>query len=56
MLVCDRLRYVSATKWGSRRYMNMDHIFKVEDDLLYDIMAGWLLAAKWLNLFLECVK
>ena len=26
--------------WGARRYMNMDHLFKAEDDLLSDIIAG----------------
>ena len=40
MLVCARLRHVAATNWGSRRYMNMDHLFKAEDDLLSDIIAG----------------
>ncbi|OGF47343.1 MAG: hypothetical protein A2452_13080 [Candidatus Firestonebacteria bacterium RIFOXYC2_FULL_39_67] len=24
MLVCARLRYVAGTKWGLKRYMNMD--------------------------------
>ena len=40
MLVCARLRHVAATSWGSRRYMNMDHLFKPEDDQLSDIIAG----------------
>ena len=40
MLVCARLRHVVATSWGARRYMNMDHLFKGEDDLLSDIIAG----------------
>lgn len=40
MLVCARLRHVAATNWGARRYMNMDHLFKAEDDLLSDIIAG----------------
>lgn len=40
MLVCARLRHVAATSWGARRYMNMDHLFKEEDDLLSDIIAG----------------
>ena len=39
MLVCVRLRHVAATQWGIRRYMNMDHLFKVEDDLLSDIIV-----------------
>ena len=40
ILVCARLRHVAATNWGARRYMNMDHLFKAEDDLLSDIIAG----------------
>ena len=40
MLVCARLRHVAATNWGARRYMNMDHLLKAEDDLLSDIIAG----------------
>ena len=40
MLVCARLRHVAATNWGARRYMNMDHLYKAEDDLLSDIIAG----------------
>ena len=40
MLVCARLRQVAVTSWGARRYMNMDHLFKPEEDLLSDIIAG----------------
>ena len=40
MLVCARLRHVAATSWGARRYMNMDHLFKPEEDLLSDIIVG----------------
>ena len=40
MLVCARLRHVAATRWGARRYMNMDHLFKPEEDHLSDIIAG----------------
>lgn len=40
MLVCARLRHVAGTQWGTRRYMNMDHLTKMEDDLLSDIIAG----------------
>ena len=40
MLVCARLRHVAASSWGARRYMNMDHLFKPEEDLLSDIIAG----------------
>ena len=40
ILVCARLRHVAATNWGARRYMNMDHPFKAEDDLQSYIIAG----------------
>lgn len=40
MLVCARLRHVVATSWGARRYMNMDHLFKSEEELQSDIIAG----------------
>ena len=26
MLVCARLRHVAASEWGSKRYLNMDHL------------------------------
>lgn len=40
MVVCARLRHVAATNWGTKRYMNMDHLFKGENDLLSDIITG----------------
>ena len=40
MLVCARLRHVAGTQWGTRRYMNMDHLSKPEEKLLSDIIAG----------------
>ena len=40
MLVCARLRHVAAASWGARRYLNMDHPFKGEEDQLSDIIAG----------------
>lgn len=40
MLVCARLRHVVATNFGNRRHMNMDYLFKVEDDLASDIIAS----------------
>lgn len=40
MLVCARLRHVAEIQWGTRRYMNMAHLSKPEDDLLSDIIAG----------------
>lgn len=30
----------SSNQLGSRRYMNMDHLFKPEDNQLSDIIAG----------------
>ena len=30
MLVCARLRHVASTDWGSKRYLNMDHLFELE--------------------------
>ena len=30
MLVCARLRHVAASEWGSKRYMDMEHLFKME--------------------------
>ena len=39
MLVCARLRHVAATSWGARCYMNMEHLFKPEENLLSDIIG-----------------
>lgn len=39
MLVCARLRHVAGTQWGTRRYMNMDHLNHLEDEQS-DIIAG----------------
>lgn len=30
MLVCARLRYVAASAWGTKRYLNMEHLFQME--------------------------
>ena len=30
MLVCARLCYVAASEWGTKRYMNMDHLREME--------------------------
>lgn len=43
MLACTRLRHAEATNWGPRRYMNMDHLFKPEEEQLSDIIASRLL-------------
>ena len=40
MFVCARLRHVAGTQWGPRRYMNMDHLTRPEDEPLSDIIAG----------------
>lgn len=26
MLVCTRLRHVASSKWGTKRYLNMEHL------------------------------
>ena len=30
MLVCARLRHVAGSAWGSKRYLNMQHLFDQE--------------------------
>ena len=30
MLVCARLRHVAASDWGTKRYLNMNHLFQME--------------------------
>lgn len=32
MPVCARLRYVSGTDWGKKRYLNMEHLFEQEKE------------------------
>jgi len=32
MLATARLRYIAGTKWSSRRYMDMDHLYELERD------------------------
>ncbi len=39
MLVCARLRHVSGTSWGTKRYMSMTH-FEVADSIESDSIAG----------------
>ena len=53
MLVCARLQHVAGTQWGTRRYMNMDHLTQPEDELLSDIIASWSTVTKRLKLFLR---
>ena len=40
MLVCARLRHVAGSQWGTRRYMNMEHLNHLEDEQQSDILAG----------------
>ena len=30
MLVCARLRHVSGSEWGAKRYMNMEHLLEID--------------------------
>ena len=30
VLVCARLRHVAASNWGTKRYLNMNHLFDLE--------------------------
>ena len=30
MLACARLRHVSSSAWGAKRYMNMDRLYDME--------------------------
>ena len=30
MLVCARLRFVSASEWGVKTYLNMDRLYEME--------------------------
>lgn len=32
MLVCARLRHVSASDWGIKRYLNMEHLYEQEKE------------------------
>ena len=33
MLVCARLRHVASSDWGTKRYMNMDHLLEMDAEL-----------------------
>lgn len=37
MLVCARLRHISTTAWGEKRYLNMNRLYEMEKDALRDI-------------------
>ena len=32
MLVCARLRHVTDTRWGNKKYMSMKHLEAITDD------------------------
>lgn len=32
MLVCARLRHVSASAWGVKKYLNMERLYEMERD------------------------
>lgn len=36
MPVCARLRYVSRTDWGKKRYLNMEHLFEHEKERRFE--------------------
>jgi len=40
MLVCARLRHVAGTQWGTKRYMNMEHLKEMDLQKESDIIAG----------------
>lgn len=40
MLVCARLRHVAGTQWGTKRYMNMDHLAEMDIHEESEIIAG----------------
>ncbi|MGC6173820.1 IS256 family transposase [Lacrimispora sp. 38-1] len=39
MLVCARLRHVAGTQWGTKRYMNMEHLKELDIQNQSDIIA-----------------
>lgn len=47
MLVCARLRHVTTTAWGEKRYLNMQRLFEQEKDVLMDIGCPFLLPLRW---------
>ena len=32
MLVCARLRHVASKEWGTKRYLNMKHLYELENE------------------------
>ena len=39
MLVCARLRYVSSSHWGEKRYLNMGHLYRMEEEQMADAIG-----------------
>ena len=39
IIICARLRHVAGTDWGTKRYMNMDHLLEMDADL-NETLAG----------------
>lgn len=39
MLVCARLRHVASKSWGTKRYMNMKHLYEMQTEEI-NIVAG----------------
>lgn len=40
MLVCARLRHVAGNQWGTKRYVNMNHLYHMKSDTEPDNIAG----------------
>ena len=40
MLVCARLRHVANSQWGTKRYLNMKHLEKMEIDFSESVVVG----------------
>ncbi len=40
LLVCTRLRHLAGTQWGTKRYMNMEHLKELNIQKESDIVAG----------------
>lgn len=40
MLVCARLRHVASSEWGSKRYLNMEHLYSMIISEEEEIIAG----------------
>ena len=32
MLVCARLRHIATKEWGTKRYLNMKHLYEMEKE------------------------